>query len=109
MDCETVSYTSQFSLVTPGKLINGFYYASTAKWESSYFLWFLTGGRACVEHQTSPGPSKRQTSPSPEASDEKMEPSIPSASPTSIFTPGDHPTIWPLSTASCSPSASVQQ
>ena len=103
MDCEEAESSS-------GKLINA--RITTAKFRrvtSSYFLWFLTGGRACVEHQTSPGPSKRQTSPSPEASDEKMEPSIPSASPTSIFTPGDHPTMWPLSTASCSPSASVQQ
>ena len=87
MDCQEAESSS-------GKrLINA--HSTTAKSsdsESSYFLWFLTGGRACVEHQTSPGPSKRQTSPSPEASDEKMEPSIPSASPTSIFTPGDHPT-----------------
>ena len=58
-----------------------------------------------MEHQTSPGPSKRQTSPPPEATDEKMPP----ANPISIFTPGDHATIWPLSTASFSPSASLQQ
>ena len=69
----------------------------------------LWSGGACVEHHTSPGPSKRQTSPSPEATDEKKEPSMPSASPISICSPGDHPTIWPLSTESFSPSASLQQ
>ena len=92
--------------------IHGHANASTPDYHMAQVLPTLEpcfSGGACVEHQTSPGPSKRQTSPSPEATDEKMEPSMLAASPISIFTPGDHPTIWPLSTASFSPSASLQQ